>query len=120
MDFWARFLVAVLATWRVSHLLAREDGPGRLILRLRRTLGDGAMGHLLDCFKCLSLWVAMPFACFVTLDALSLLVTWLAASGAAILLEEAIRGAVVIERFPSAPEEEHGDDLLRTRPDEPH
>jgi hypothetical protein len=120
VDFWARFLLAVLATWRVSHLLAREDGPARVVLRLRRALGDGALGHLLDCFKCLSLWIAAPFACFVTRDPLSLFVTWLAASGAAILLEEAIRGAVVIEPFPSAAEEEHGDDVLRTRPDELH
>jgi hypothetical protein len=115
---WLRFVIAVLAIWRVTHLLAREDGPAQLILRLRRALGDSGLGHLLDCFKCLSLWIAAPFACFVTLDPLSLFVTWLAASGAAILLEEAIRGAVVIEPLPRAAEEEHGDDVLRTRPDE--
>jgi Protein of unknown function (DUF1360) len=119
VEFWLRFVIAVLAIWRVTHLLAREDGPARLVLRLRRALGNGAVGHLLDCFKCLSLWVAAPFACSVTLDPLPLFVTWLAGSGAAMLLEEAITASVVIEPLPSGTEEEHADDVLRTRPDEP-
>ena len=118
MDIWLSFALAVLATWRVTHLLAREDGPAQLVLRLRRALGDSPPGHLLDCFKCLSLWVAAPFASFVTLDPLPLLVAWLAASGAAILLEEAIRDAVVIEPLPRAAGEEPPDDMLRTGPDE--
>jgi hypothetical protein len=119
LEFLPRFLIAILAIWRVTHLLTREDGPARLVLHLRRALGDGPLGHLLDCFKCLSLWVAAPFACFVTLDPLTLFVTWLAGSGAAILLETSIRDAVVIQPLPSVTEEGQGDDVLRTRPGEP-
>ena len=33
--FWARLVLAVLATWRLTHLLAREDGPADLLVRLR-------------------------------------------------------------------------------------
>lgn len=99
MEFWARFLIAVLATWRVSHLLAREDGPAGLVLGLRR-----ALGPVLDCFNCLSLWIAAPFACFVTLEPLPLVVTWLALSGAASLLEAATSEAVVIHDLSQRPE----------------
>jgi hypothetical protein len=47
-----------LATWRVTHLLAKEDGPANLVIRLRARLGDGFAGKLMDCFNCLSIWVA--------------------------------------------------------------
>lgn len=65
MTFWARFALAVLAAWRVSHLLAQEDGPGGIVARLRSRLGNGVLGNLLDCFLCVSVWVALPLAFFV-------------------------------------------------------
>ena len=68
-----RFVLAVLATWRVTHLLANEDGPADIIFRLRRRLGDGFIGSLMDCFNCMSIWIAAPFALFVSSDPL----TWL-------------------------------------------
>jgi hypothetical protein len=55
---WMSFAVAVLATWRVTHLLANEDGPADVIFRLRRRLGEGFIGSLMDCFNCMSIWVA--------------------------------------------------------------
>jgi hypothetical protein len=30
-----KFVLAVLATWRVTHLLASEDGPADIIVRYR-------------------------------------------------------------------------------------
>ena len=84
---WFRFVLAVLATWRVTHLLAREDGPANVIYRIRRLLGSGFLGKLADCFYCLSIWIAAPFCLFVTTGALERLVTWLALSGAACLAE---------------------------------
>ena len=84
-DFWIKFVLASLATWRVTHLLAREDGPADLIVRLRTRLGSGLAGTLMDCFKCLSLWIAAPAALFVTRNLLDWLFTWLALSGAACL-----------------------------------
>ena len=38
------FVLAVLATWRVTHLLAHEDGPADLIFRFRRLLGQSLAG----------------------------------------------------------------------------
>lgn len=87
MPEWLRFVLAALATWRISHLLAREDGPWEVIAILREKAGDGVAGKLLDCFYCLSLWVAIPFAFFVSADWAERAVAWLAISGAAILLE---------------------------------
>jgi hypothetical protein len=82
-----RFVLAILATWRVTHLLANEDGPADVIFRLRRRLGDGFIGGLMDCFNCMSIWVAAPLALFVSSDPLTWIVSWLALSGGACLLE---------------------------------
>lgn len=44
-----------LATWRLSHLLASEDGPFDLLTRLRARF---PLGGLLNCMYCLSIWIA--------------------------------------------------------------
>jgi Protein of unknown function (DUF1360) len=82
-----KFVLAVLATWRVTHLLAKEDGPGEVIYRFRFWLGQSSAGKLMDCFSCMSLWVAAPVALFVSLRVAEYFVSWLAISGAACLIE---------------------------------
>jgi hypothetical protein len=57
-----RLTLGILSVWRVTHLLYGEDGPWDVLLRLRRHAGEGFWGGLLDCFYCLSIWVATPFA----------------------------------------------------------
>ena len=84
-----RFLLAAVATWRVTHLLAEEDGPADLVVRLRARAGSGELGALVDCFYCLSLWVAAPLSTGVARGRCSRAVAWLALSGAACLLEQA-------------------------------
>ena len=88
-EYWARFAIASLATWRITHLLAFEDGPGDVVVWLRKQAGAGFFGKLMDCFYCLSLWVAAPFAPLVNTNMWTALVTWIALSGAACLLERA-------------------------------
>jgi hypothetical protein len=110
-------VVGVLATWRVTHLLQAEDGPGEVLVRLRRAVGNGLLGKLLDCFYCLSLWVAAPFAGILGATWPERGVLWLALSGGAILLER---------RKPVAPsatyfeDEEDEDVLLRRQTREEH
>jgi hypothetical protein len=91
MSFWELFVLAVLATWRVTHLLAHEDGPADLIARFRALLGDSVAAKLMDCFYCLSLWIAAPAALLVSRRPLEWLFAWLALSGGACLLERATK-----------------------------
>ncbi len=89
LEFWPRFVLSALATWRASHLLAYEDGPADLVLRLRAWAGSGFLGRMLDCFFCLSLWVAAAFAFVLAREPIAWVVAWLALSGAACLLTRA-------------------------------
>jgi uncharacterized protein DUF1360 len=88
-----RFAIASLATWRVTHLLAEEDGPAKAMVRLRVRAGESWAGELLDCFYCLSIWVAAPIAAATAPRRRDMPVTWLALSGAACLLERATGAA---------------------------
>ena len=85
---WFRFIVALLAVWRITHLLAAEDGPWDIIVWLRRKAGLTIAGKLMDCFYCLSLWIAAPFCFYAAQGALSRAVVWLALSGGASLLHQ--------------------------------
>jgi hypothetical protein len=88
MTLWFRFCLALLATWRVAHLLAHEDGPFDLIARSRERLGSGRLGGLMDCFQCLSIWVAALPALFVGGTWLEIVFEWLALSGGACILQQ--------------------------------
>jgi hypothetical protein len=81
--------VGILATWRITHLLQAEDGPWDLVVRLRKLAGKSFWGGLLDCFYCLSVWVAAPVSFVIGNDWRERLLLWPALSGAAILLEKA-------------------------------
>jgi len=90
MPSFEELTVGALCVWRVTHLLHAEDGPGRIFVRLRRSAGN-FFGQVLDCFYCLSLWVAAPAAIILARDWKNGVVIWLAMSGAACLLERATR-----------------------------
>jgi hypothetical protein len=82
-------LAAVLVLWRVTHLLHAEGGPFGIFTGLRRVAGQGFFGQVLDCFYCLSLWLAIPLALLTGQGWTQRLMLWLALSGAACLLEKA-------------------------------
>jgi hypothetical protein len=108
-----RFTVAVLATWRLAHLVAREDGPGEILVSLRRRVSAG-LGKMLDCVYCLSLWISAPAALWITRDPFDWFVTTLAVSGGACLLERLGEAPVVIRPLDAVEESEDGHELLRT------
>lgn len=89
--------VTIIAAWRVTHLFWGEEGPNDVFVWLRRKAGRGSFGRLLDCFYCLSLWVAAPLAWLLGTTWLERLLLWFAISGGAILLQR------VTERTPAAP-----------------
>jgi hypothetical protein len=80
-------VLGIFGVWRVTHLLHAEDGPADIFARLRRRVGNGFWGGLLDCFYCLSLWVAAAFALGLGNSVTGCLWLWPALSGAAVLLE---------------------------------
>ena len=82
-------ILIILAVWRLTHLLSEEDGPFDIILIIRKKAGNGFFGSLLDCFYCVSIWIAFPFGMWIGENWWEKIIMWLAFSGAACLLEQA-------------------------------
>jgi Protein of unknown function (DUF1360) len=85
------FIIATLAVWRVTHLLSEEDGPFDLIIRLREKIGNNVLGQLMDCFYCLSIWIAIPFAFIISGNLQEGILHSLALSGAACIIQKVIK-----------------------------
>jgi len=108
-------LVGILVVWRITHLFYGEDGPGNVLVKLRRAAGNGFWGSLLDCFYCLSLWIAAPFAYWLGEGWKHRLLLWPALSAGATLLERLTdrdRSSSSVEYL----EDEENDNVLRPEP----
>jgi hypothetical protein len=90
LSFWSLFAAGALATWRVAHLVAREDGPGDLVFRIRLAAGQGLLAQAMDCFHCVALWVAAPVALVLADSIATWLIAWLGLAGAASLAERLV------------------------------
>jgi hypothetical protein len=118
MESWYRLAVGALCVWRVTHLLHAEDGPWDVFVKLRRAVGDGAVGRLLDCFYCASVWVAIPVAAVLGDGWRDRLLLVPALSAAAILAERAtVRPAAPAPAPVWYHEEEAKDVVLRKEAD---
>lgn len=84
------FVIAVLAVWRLTHLLSKEDGPFDLMYKIRKQIGQGFFANLLDCFYCLSIWVAIPFGIWIGHTVIEKIICCLALSGAVCLIQKCI------------------------------
>jgi hypothetical protein len=84
--------LGILSVWRCTHLLYAEDGPWNIFVRLRQFVGDGFWASLLDCFYCLSLWIAAPFGYFLGQTWKERTLLWMALSGGAIIIERVTQG----------------------------
>jgi hypothetical protein len=80
-------LIGALATWRVTHLLHAEEGPGTVFENIRRRLRAASFGGAVDCFLCLSLWIAAPVAAVIATDWREGILLWPALSALAIAFE---------------------------------
>lgn len=80
-------LLCVLAVWRVTHAIVHEDGPWNVVTRLRQAAGEGFWGQLMDCFYCASLWTSAVAALVIASNGREWVLSWLAISGTACLLE---------------------------------
>jgi hypothetical protein len=112
-----RLFLGLLTVWRITHLLQAEDGPGDLAVHLRRTAGDSFWGRLLDCFYCLSFWVAAPLAFLLGESWWERALLWSSLSAGASLLERATGVALRIPPAPFAedPAEEDHHGMLRAK-----
>jgi hypothetical protein len=92
-----RFSLAALVVYRLSFLVAREDGPWNVFRRIRASARGTLVGRLAGCLNCLSVWMSLPLAGFVGSTWVERLVAWWALSGAAVLMDRATRDPFEIE-----------------------
>ena len=99
------FFAAVLAVWRVTHLIVVEDGPWDVVRRVR-ALGERiGLERLINCFLCCSVWVAIPFTLLLTRRWEGIAIVLPALSGGAILLERVTRDRDAAAAFIESKEE---------------
>jgi hypothetical protein len=92
-------IVGILAVWRVSALLNSEAGPWDVLKRIRRRFAGTVLGSLVNCFYCLSVWVAAPFAFALNDTWKGRLLLWPALSAGAIIIERTVHR----ESYPPMP-----------------
>lgn len=85
-------IVGSLAVWRLTHAIAKENGPLMCFARLRAFLAghqkrSGGFFDMVSCTSCLSFWIALVAALWVAHTVFDWVVYALAFSGASILLE---------------------------------
>ena len=73
-----------------------------------------AWGRMFECFYCMSLWIALPVALWVTTKPLDAVLVWLAVSGAACLCERIGKPDVFVQPLPE-PNQEEANGMLRTK-----
>ncbi len=83
-----KYIVLVVAVWRLTHLIVAEDGPFELIIKVRKSAGNSFLGKLMDCFYCLSIWIALLAASCSANTFNELILLTLYYSGLSILLEK--------------------------------
>lgn len=81
-------LIIILFVWRLTHLISQEDGPFNIIFNVRKFVGDGFFGKLMDCFYCLSIWISLIPAIYFGDNLLQKIILCFAFSGGAIILEK--------------------------------
>jgi hypothetical protein len=94
-------LLAILACYRVSELIAIDDGPYKVFSRLRQGLGRRAaleqrwnkegvwsnLAELVQCPYCIGVWVAALFALLLAGDVKEFLLMWLGIAGGQSVLQ---------------------------------
>jgi hypothetical protein len=86
------FIVISLAIWRLSYGLVNENGPLMVFTRLRARLGasqkrSGGLFDMISCIRCLSVWIGLAGALFVSHSILGLIGYTFAFSGVTVLIE---------------------------------
>jgi hypothetical protein len=81
-------LLAALAVYRLSRMIADEEGPFSVFAKLRgRFPPNDWIGRGLECIMCVSFWVALPIALYIDWSWTAPL-TWLALSAITVLIRK--------------------------------
>lgn len=82
------FIIAGLATWRISHALLFEDGMFDICTRIRSAIVDANnpfLVGLFSCIYCLSFWIGV-LTTVIVLSGFTVVLCPFAISGVAILM----------------------------------
>lgn len=85
------FLVAALAVYRVSYLIAQEEGPLSIIAKVRGKIDpdqDNWLGRGVRCVACVSFWVSLIIVLLIGASWLE----WLGVAGGALVIHKAVNG----------------------------
>lgn len=87
------FALASLAVYRLSRMIADEEGPWAIFTKLRGLAApDTWVGRGLECIMCVSVWVALPATVMITVlgyaDEWLWPLTWLALSSVTVLIRK--------------------------------
>ncbi len=82
------FIIAILATYRLAHMMTREDGPFDVFANLRGAMDPEQKtwwGRGLNCALCVSFWLALPAALMAGGGAGE----WIGVAGGALIVHKA-------------------------------
>lgn len=85
-------LIALLATWRLSAMLTREEGPFKIMVTARSILyGIKGLAPIADCFLCASVWIGLGCTVLTLIPYIRWWLVPFALSGGAILIDGLFR-----------------------------
>lgn len=91
---WFTALIAVLASYRVAHAIAREEGPWSVFANIRGRFDPNQetwVGRGLTCAACVSVWTSLIVVLMILYlpEALMIpLMFWLAVAGGCLILNK--------------------------------
>lgn len=83
------FVLATLATYRISRMLVMEEGPFGIFSTIRGAIDPSQkswVGRGIACIVCVSFWVSLVIALLIGASAIE----WLAMAGAIVVWREVI------------------------------
>lgn len=92
--------ICALAAWRVTALLAYEEGPFRLLTKLRKTLAYLGLHRLATCFHCIAFWVSIGIVVSMFEWSWGMPVMILAIAGAVSIVERWLGGTSTDQKEP--------------------
>lgn len=91
------FILCVLASWRLSYLITKEDGPFDVIAIIRNKLGNNVFGRMMDCFYCTNLWVSAVIGILISSSVIEFFLFAFSISGAACIINLIIENLCVAD-----------------------